>query len=111
MVLVGQPVENSDLLEHMSVLWLERDKQNGDAAMLEMLDDVAERLCSRCIEDVEPAEPQDHDLDVGDIGEFEQEALGGAKAERPVEVVGDAVLGDQLMLGGGIDIEDRKRRV
>jgi hypothetical protein len=93
-------------------------EQDGDAAVLEVGDQVGEGLGAGAVQHAEGAEPQDDDLDVADLGQLEQEALRGAEEQRAVQAVGDDVLVEQLVLerrvdpvGAGRDVAGKRRGV
>ena len=65
MVLVGEAVQDADALEQTLVLGPHGGEQDGDAPVLEVGDEVGERLRPGGVEQLQPAEAQDHDLDVG----------------------------------------------
>ena len=62
--LVREPVEHTDRLEHPEVLGSWTLEEHGDAALLELADDLAERLRAGGVEHLELRESQDDDLHV-----------------------------------------------
>ena len=62
MALVGEAVEHADRLEHPEVLGTRALDEHGDAALLELADDLAERLRAGGVEHLELGQAQDDDL-------------------------------------------------
>ena len=106
-VLAGEVVERADGPEEPLVLGSRALEQHGDVAVLEVGDDLAERLGAGGVEDLQVGQPQDHDPDVGDLGQVGEEALGGAEEQRAVDAVGDDVLAEQVVLLVGVDLGGR----
>ena len=77
-------------------------QQDDDAAAFQSSDRVAEHLRAGGVDGGDPRHPQDHHPHVGDLGQLEQEAVGGGEEQRAVEPVGDDVLGEQALLLGAV---------
>ena len=70
-----------------------------DVLLLQPHDDVSENARPGRIKGRHPCHAQDHDLDVGIFGQFEQEPVGGTEEQRSVDTEGDDSLLEQCMLG------------
>ena len=92
---VGQAVEGADCLEDPPMVRPYPLEQHGDAAGLELFDDLAQRLGAGGVEGLHVGESQDHHPHVGDGGELGEEALGGAEEQRSVDAVDDDVVAQQ----------------
>ena len=90
--LVGEVVEGSDGFEKLSVARSQAFEEHGDASRFEFGDDLAERLSTGRIEDLDLRETQDHDLDVAHRGELREELLSRAEEQCAVQPVDDDVL-------------------
>ena len=73
-------------------------QEHDDPAAFEARDGIAENFGPGRVESGDPGQPQDDHLDVCDLGQFEQEAVGGGEEQRTVDPVGHDVLSEQLAL-------------
>lgn len=95
-VLGGEAVEGADGAQEAFVFGAWTFEEHGDVPVLEVLDDLAEGLGAGGVEDLQVGEAQDDDLDVCDLGEVGEEALGGTEEQGAVDAVRDDVFAQQV---------------
>ena len=93
-----QPGEGAQGLQRTQLSRAQTGHHDGDAARLEPVHGVPEDLGPGGVDRGDPGHAEDDDPHVGDLGEFQQEPVGGGEEQRPVDPVGDDVLGQQGLL-------------
>ena len=84
------------------VAGLDAREQDRDPAPFQAGDGVGQDVRAGGVDGGDPRHPQDHDLDVTDLGELEEEVVGRVEEELPVDPVGDDVLVQQRLLLVGV---------
>ena len=101
-LLVGQSVVDPELTQDPLVLGTHSRQQHRDAAALEPRDRVGEHRRSRGVDDGDARHAEHHHAHIAHLGELEEEVVGGAEEDRPVDAVGDDVLVEQRELLVGV---------